>query len=106
MPPITEPMQQRAPIVVASQVGRGVATLSTTEILSHLDVSQMGEKFSIETVNIAEVSGGLSEERRKEIKKNLFEKHTLECAQLESELRTNEIKVFVLDSTDLVVNVI
>jgi len=70
-------------------------TISATEILSKLEVGQMGEKFSSEAVNIAEIaaSGGLTEEKRKEITKNLMEKHTLECAQLENELRSNEIKV-------------
>ena len=55
----------------------------------------MGEKFSSEAVNIADIaaSGGLTEEKRKEIAKDLMEKHTLECAQLENELRSNEIKV-------------
>ena len=55
----------------------------------------MGEKFSSETVNIAEMvaSGGLTEEKRKVIARDLMEKHTLECAQLENELRSNEIKV-------------
>ena len=55
----------------------------------------MGEKFSSEAVNIAEIaaSGGLTEEKRKEIAKDLMEKHTLECAQLENELRSNEMKV-------------
>lgn len=89
-----ECVQQHVPVVISPQLHKKGTALSTTEILSHLDVAQMGEKFSMEIVNIADVSGGLTEERRKDIKKNLFEKHTLECVQLENELRSNEIKVF------------
>lgn len=71
------------------------ASMTTTEILSKVEVGQMGEKFISEAVNIAEIvaSGGLTEEKRKVIAKDLMEKHTLECAQLENELRSNEIKV-------------
>ena len=68
---------------------------STTEILSSVEVGQLGQKFSSEMVSIAEIAaaGTLTEEKRKEITKNLIEKHTLECAQLENELRSNEIKM-------------
>ena len=92
-----EGTQQASAMVLAPQAQRSMmgTTISATEILSKVEVGQMGEKFSSEAVNIAEIaaSGGLTEEKRKEITKNLMEKHTLECAQLENELRSNEIKV-------------
>ena len=91
----SERTQQASAMMLAPQHRPMGTTISTTEILSKVEVGQMGEKFSSEAVNIAEIaaSGGLTEEKRKEITKNLMEKHTLECAQLENELRTNEIKV-------------
>jgi len=71
------------------------AAFSAAEILSKVEVGQMGQKYSSEAVSIAEIaaSGGLTEEKRQEITKSLMEKHTLECAQLENELRSNEIKI-------------
>lgn len=93
----TERTQQASAATLSSDTRREVmgTTISATEILSKVEVGQMGEKFSSEAVNIAEIaaSGGLTEEKRKEITKNLMEKHTLESAQLENELRSNEIKV-------------
>lgn len=91
----SERTQQASAMMLAPQHTPMGTTISATEILSKVEVGQMGEKFSSEAVNIAEIaaSGGLTEEKRKEITKNLMEKHTLECAQLENELRTNEIKV-------------
>ena len=93
----TERTQKASPMILPPEAQRNTmgTTISATEILSKLEVGQMGEKFSSEAVNIAEIaaSGGLTEEKRKEITKNLMEKHTLECAQLENELRSNEIKV-------------
>lgn len=91
----SERTQQASAMTLAQQQRPMGTTISATEILSKVEVGQMGEKFSSEAVNIAEIaaSGGLTEEKRKEITKNLMEKHTLECAQLENELRTNEIKV-------------
>lgn len=91
----SERTQQASAMMLAPQHTSMGTTISATEILSKVEVGQMGEKFSSEAVNIAEIaaSGGLTEEKRKEITKNLMEKHTLECAQLENELRTNEIKV-------------
>lgn len=91
----SERTQQASAMMLAPQQRPMGTTISATEILSKVEVGQMGEKFSSEAVNIAEIaaSGGLTEEKRKEITKNLMEKHTLECAQLENELRTNEIKV-------------
>ena len=91
----SERTQQASAMMLAPQHTPMGRTISATEILSKVEVGQMGEKFSSEAVNIAEIaaSGGLTEEKRKEITKNLMEKHTLECAQLENELRTNEIKV-------------
>lgn len=69
-------------------------TFSVNDIINNVDVTQMGEKYSSESVTVSEINsqGVLTEEKRKEIKKNLMEKHTMECAQLENELRTNEIK--------------
>ena len=94
---VTTERTQQASAMTLSQSQRNTmgTTISATEILSKVEVGQMGEKFSSEAVNIAEIaaSGGLTEEKRKEITKNLMEKHTLECAQLENELRSNEIKV-------------
>ena len=91
----SEGTQQASAMMLAPQHRPMGTTISATEILSKVEVGQMGEKFSSEAVNIAEIAalGGLTEEKRKEITKNLMEKHTLECAQLENELRTNEIKV-------------
>ena len=91
----SERTQQASAMMLAPQHRPMGTTISATEILSKVEVGQMGEKFSSEAVNIAEIAalGGLTEEKRKEITKNLMEKHTLECAQLENELRTNEIKV-------------
>ena len=67
---------------------------SVADIINSVDVTQMGEKYSSESVTVADItaSGTLTEEKRKEIQKNLMEKHTMECAQLEDELRSNEIK--------------
>ena len=93
----SERTQKASAMMLAPEAQRNImgTTISATEILSKVEVGQMGEKFSSEAVNIAEIaaSGGLTEEKRKEITKNLIEKHTLECAQLENELRSNEIKV-------------
>ena len=92
---VTTEQIQHASEVEAYRRSTMEASISTTEILSKVEVGQMGEKFSSETVNIAEMvaSGGLTEEKRKVIARDLMEKHTLECAQLENELRSNEIKV-------------
>ena len=94
---VTTERTQQASAMTLSPSQRNImgTTISAAEILSKVEVGQMGEKFSSEAVNIAEIaaSGGLTEEKRKEITKNLMEKHTLECAQLENELRSNEIKV-------------
>lgn len=67
---------------------------SVADIINSVEVTQMGEKYSSESVTVADItsSGTLTEEKRKEIQKNLMEKHTMECAQLENELRSNEIK--------------
>lgn len=92
----SERTQKAATITQAPGLQRHTSTVfSATEILSKVEVGQMGQKYSSEAVNIAEItaSGGLTEEKRKEITKNLIEKHTLECAQLENELRSNEIKI-------------
>lgn len=72
---------------------RGPA-LSVADIINNVDVTQMGEKYSSESVTVSDITshGVLTEEKRKEIQKNLIEKHTMECAQLENELRSNEIK--------------
>ena len=88
-------IQEQAQGKAASLSRRETAVFSTAEILSSVEVGQMGQKYSSETVNVAEIAaaGGLTEEKRKEITKNLLEKHTLECAQLENELRSNEIKM-------------
>ena len=92
----TERTQKAAAVTLAPGLQSQTGTVfSATEILSKVEVGQMGQKYSSEAVNIAEIaaSGGLTEEKRKEITKNLMEKHTLECAQLENELRSNEIKI-------------
>ena len=92
----SEQTQKAAAITLAPGLQRHTSTVfSAAEILSKVEVGQMGQKYSSEAVNIAEIaaSGGLTEEKRKEITKNLMEKHTLECAQLENELRSNEIKI-------------
>ena len=78
----SERIQQASAMGLAPQAQRSMmgTTISATEILSKVEVGQMGEKFSSEAVNIAEIaaSGRLTEEKRKEITKNLMEKHTLE----------------------------
>lgn len=92
----SEQTQKAAGITLAPGLQRqSSAVISTGEILSTVEVDQMGQKYSSEAMNIAEIaaSGGLTEAKRKEISKNLMEKHTLECAQLENELRSNEIKI-------------
>lgn len=65
------------------------------EIFFKVEVGQMGQKYSFEVVNIVEivVLGGLIEEKRQEIIKNLMEKYILECVQLENEFCLNEIKI-------------
>ena len=93
---VAERPQKAAPIIQGPGLERHASTtFSAAEILSKVEVGQMGQKYSTEAVNIAEIAatGGLTEEKRKEITKNLMEKHTLECAQLENELRSNEIKI-------------
>lgn len=92
----SEQTQKAASVMLAPGLQRHTSTVfSAAEILSKVEVGQMGQKYSSEAVNIAEIaaSGGLTEEKRQEITKNLMEKHTLECAQLENELRSNEIKI-------------
>lgn len=92
----SERTQKAASVTLAPGLQRHTSTVfSAAEILSKVEVGQMGQKYSSEAVNIAEIaaSGGLTEEKRQEITKNLMEKHTLECAQLENELRSNEIKI-------------
>ena len=92
----SEQTQKAASVTLAPGLQRHTSTVfSAAEILSKVEVGQMGQKYSSEAVNIAEIaaSGGLTEEKRQEITKNLMEKHTLECAQLENELRSNEIKI-------------
>ena len=92
----SERTQKAASVTLAPDLQRHTSSVfSAAEILSKVEVGQMGEKYSFEAVNIAEIaaSGGLTEEKRQEITKNLLEKHTLECAQLENELRSNEIKI-------------
>ena len=86
---------QKAAAMTSTPGLQSSAVFSTAEILSTVEVDQMGQIYSSEAVNIAEIaaSGGLTEAKRKEISKNLMEKHTLECAQLENELRSNEIKI-------------
>ena len=88
--------QKAASFTLAPGLQRHASTaFSAAEILSKVEVGQMGQKYSSEAVSIAEIaaSGGLTEEKRQEITKSLMEKHTLECAQLENELRSNEIKI-------------
>ena len=96
-PSVTSEQTQRAAAMTLAPglQGQTSTVFSTAEILSKVEVGQMGQKYSSEAVNIAEIaaSGGLTEAKRKEITKNLMEKHTLECAQLENELRSNEIKI-------------
>ena len=53
-------------------------------------------------MSVSEIAatGEWNEEKRREIGKNLREKHTLECVEHENELRAEEIKVnFVLNRT-------
>jgi hypothetical protein len=70
-------------------------SVSADQILNNLQVNQLGETFSGGDVSVSEIAatGEWNEEKRKEIGKNLREKHTLECIQHENELRAEEIKV-------------
>lgn len=65
------------------------------QIFNSLQVNQLGETFSGGDVSVSEIAaaGEWNEEKRKEISKNLREKHTLECVEQENELRAEEIKV-------------
>lgn len=58
-------------------------------------MNQLGETFSGGDVSVSGIAaaGEWNEEKRKEISKNLREKHTLECVEQENELRAEEIKV-------------
>lgn len=68
-------------------------SISADQILANLQVNQFGETFSGGDVSVSEIaaSGEWSEEKRKQIAKNIQEKHTLECVQHENEMRENEV---------------
>ena len=70
-------------------------TISADQIFNNLQVNQLGATFSGGDVSVSEIAatGEWNEEKRKEIGKNLREKHTLECVEHENELRAEEIKV-------------
>lgn len=70
-------------------------SISADQIFNNLQVNQLGETFSGGDVSVSDIAaaGQWNEEKRREIGKNLREKHTLECVQHESELRAEEIKV-------------
>jgi hypothetical protein len=69
--------------------------MSADQIFNNLQVNQLGETFSGGDVSVSEIAatGEWNEEKRREIGKNLREKHTLECVEHENELRAEEIKV-------------
>ena len=71
------------------------SSILTDQIFNNLQVNQLGETFSTVDVSVSEIAaaGEWNEEKRKEIGKNLREKHTLECVEHENELRAEEIKV-------------
>ena len=64
------------------------------DILSKIEVSQRGEAAASRQIDIRNViaSGDLTEEKRLEIMKSIVEKHMMESAKLESDLRQTEIK--------------
>ena len=64
------------------------------EILSSIEISKRGEASASQQIDIRNViaSGELTEEKRQEIMKAIVEKHMMESAKLESDLRQSEIK--------------
>lgn len=64
------------------------------EILSRVEISKLGEAAASHQIDIRNViaSGEMNEEKRKEIMKAIVEKHMMESAKLESDLRQSEIK--------------
>ena len=64
------------------------------DILSKIEVSQRGEAAASRQIDIRNViaSGELTEEKRVEIMKSIVEKHMMESAKLESDLRQAELK--------------
>lgn len=74
------------------------ASMSADQILNDIQVNQLGETFGgggVTSVSELAASGEWSEEKRKQIGKDLHEKHTLECVEQENELRAEEIKVIL-----------
>lgn len=69
-------------------------TMSADQMFADLTVSQLGETFSGGEVSVSEIAatGEWTEEKQKQIGKNLREKHALEYVQVENELRANEIR--------------
>ena len=64
------------------------------DILSSIEVSKRGQAAASQQIDIRNViaSGELTEEKRVEIMKSIVEKHMMESAKLESDLRQAEIK--------------
>ena len=93
----------RVSAVTASQEPSKQAIL-VDQILNSLQVNQLGETFSGGDVSVSEIAaaGEWNEEKRKEISKNLQEKHTLECVEHENELRAQEIQVNKSTSTIMI----
>ena len=64
------------------------------DILSKIEISKRGEAAASQHIDIRNViaSGELTEEKRAEIMKSIVEKHMMESAKLEGDLRQAEIK--------------
>ena len=73
------------------------------DILSKIEISKRGEAAASQSIDIRNViaSGELTEEKRVEIMKSIVEKHMMESAKLEGDLRQAEIKEIGLILEDI-----